>query len=255
MANPFIVGIAAGAGLVTILAAALRKFQATDDENSDTDTDSVNDEFREKYEKTTKDIEEKNKKITDLSEKNSDLKKINNDLEKKNNDLEKIIETKKLNRTADKTLYTPKTMAEAVECAENKFPHLEILESAKASASNSPFRRPYDVFLALSILNEYVEKFSDAIKDQNEEPPNLLEFLKKNGGGRRCSMHISKPTKNKHGSHYKFKYQGEKTLFEPHITIGSGGASKCASIHFIFDEEKMKIVIGHVGRHLPNTRT
>jgi hypothetical protein len=44
-------------------------------------------------------------------------------------------------------------------------------------------------------------------------------------------------------------------LFEPHITIGSGDANSCASIHFLFDQKREKMIVGHVGKHLPNTKT
>ena len=68
-------------------------------------------------------------------------------------------------------------------------------------------------------------------------------------------MHISNTTRTKFRMHYEFDYQGRKQIFEPHITIGSGDANSCASIHFIFDQPLSKMVIAHVGKHLPNTKT
>ncbi len=68
-------------------------------------------------------------------------------------------------------------------------------------------------------------------------------------------MHISNTTKGKSASKYSFIYAGSRRIFEPHITLGSGGANSCASIHFLLDDEKDKIIVGHVGRHLPNTKT
>ncbi len=83
----------------------------------------------------------------------------------------------------------------------------------------------------------------------------ILQALKNRGWGKRSSMHISATTRKQYGASYKFEYNGERLLFEPHITIGSGDANSCASIHFILDPASGKIVIGHVGRHLQNTKT
>lgn len=44
-------------------------------------------------------------------------------------------------------------------------------------------------------------------------------------------------------------------LFEPHVTLGAGGDDTCLSIHFLPDAPMGKLVIGHVGRHLTNTRS
>ena len=75
------------------------------------------------------------------------------------------------------------------------------------------------------------------------------------GWGKRCSMHISNTTRRQYKTDYTFNYGLKPRLFEPHITIGSGDPNSCASIHFVLDETNGKIVIAHVGRHLPNTKT
>ena len=53
------------------------------------------------------------------------------------------------------------------------------------------------------------------------------------------------------GDHYKFDYNGQSLLFDEHLTLGSGYADECMSIHFIWDNELAKIIIGYFGRHLP----
>jgi hypothetical protein len=58
-----------------------------------------------------------------------------------------------------------------------------------------------------------------------------------------------------HGKHYRFLYNGKLTLFDEHITLGSGYPPECMSIHFIWDESLSKIVIGYFGKHLPLTDT
>jgi len=55
--------------------------------------------------------------------------------------------------------------------------------------------------------------------------------------------------------HYTFSYRGEKRIFEQHITEGSGNPNSCFSIHMLFDKDVKKVIIAHVGKHLPNTST
>jgi hypothetical protein len=122
-----------------------------------------------------------------------------------------------------------------------------------SAAKASPFQRPYDIFKALTDLDEIV----DAWRRNREEKGSggdLLQHLRDHGWGKRGSMHISDTTRGNFRSHYEFEYQGKKQLFEPHITVGSGDPNSCASIHFIFDRDRLKMIVGHVGKHLPNTK-
>ncbi|PYC46319.1 hypothetical protein DI396_16100 [Litorivita pollutaquae] len=146
------------------------------------------------------------------------------------------------------------SVAEAVEAAAIRCKKLEILDTAMSAAAESPFQRPYDIFRALIDLDEIVDAWSKN-RDDNGSGGDLLQHLRDRGWGKRSSMHISDTTRGKYRSHYEFVYQGKKQLFEPHITIGAGDANACSSIHFIFDQERLKMVVGYVGRHLPNTKT
>lgn len=140
------------------------------------------------------------------------------------------------------------TVVEAVEAAATDFSKLRFLDSATKGASKSPFARPSEIYDALSDLDASAEVLFTTGGE-------MRTLLSERGWGKRCSMHISSTTKNKYGSDYTFQYGGKSELFEPHITIGSGDASSCASIHFIIDSDKKCIVVGHVGKHLPNTNT
>jgi hypothetical protein len=145
------------------------------------------------------------------------------------------------------------SVAEAVEAAALRCKNLEFLNVAKSAAAASPFQRPFDVFKALTDLDEIVDTWSK-IRDEKGGGGDIIHYLR-DRGWKRSSMQISDTTRGKFSSAYEFKYKGVKRLFEPHITIGAGDPNSCASIHFIFDQESLKIVIGHVGRHLPNTKT
>ncbi|MEM7508184.1 MAG: hypothetical protein AAF415_15735 [Pseudomonadota bacterium] len=146
------------------------------------------------------------------------------------------------------------SVAEAVEASAQGCENLEILDTVTAAAAASPFQRPYDIYKALSDLDEIVDAWSKN-RDEKGSGGDLLQHLRDRGWGKRSSMHISDTTRGKYRSHYEFEYQGKKQLFEPHITIGAGDPNSCASIHFIFDQKRLKMVVGHVGKHLPNTKT
>lgn len=146
------------------------------------------------------------------------------------------------------------SVGEAVMAATKRCKNIEILDTATSAAEASPFQRPYDIFRALTDLDEIVDVWSKN-RDENGSGGDLLQHLSERGWRKRSSMHISDTTRGKFRSHYEFEYQGIKQLFEPHITIGAGDPNSCASIHFIFDQKRLKMIVGHVGKHLPNTRT
>lgn len=132
--------------------------------------------------------------------------------------------------------------------------NLIILPSALKASEQSPFLRPQEIKEALEDLNEVAIDWAQR-RQSKGSGGDLLRHLSSRGWGKRCSMHISDQARARYGSEYSFEYQGRKQLFEPHITLGSGAPNSCASIHFILDEEKEKIVVAHVGRHLSNTKT
>lgn len=146
------------------------------------------------------------------------------------------------------------SVLEAVQTAVKRHPNIEILPSAIESAKTSPFNRPFDIYEALADLNDIVDAWKKQRSDKGAGG-DLLQHLRDRGWGKRSSMHVSDTTRNKYIEYYKFEYQGTKKPFEPHITIGSGDPNSCASVHFIFDQKREKIVIGHIGKHLPNTKT
>lgn len=154
----------------------------------------------------------------------------------------------------DQPLRTPNTNQDAVAFAEQDFEHLVVLPSALESAVESPFRRPQEIYDALRDLNAVASDWQEqrATKGSGGD---LRQHLINRGWGKRCSMQISDTTRTKYKSSYTFGYQDQRQLFEPHITIGSGDPNMCASIHFILDQKLGKMIVAHVGRHLPNTKT
>ena len=55
----------------------------------------------------------------------------------------------------------------------------------------------------------------------------------------------------KFGKQRTFMVNGKRTQMQPHIKIGKGSADKCLRIHFTFDKESGRFLIGHCGKHLP----
>jgi hypothetical protein len=145
----------------------------------------------------------------------------------------------------DEELPPPESVEAACVRAQEGCKNLIFLESALSGAKECPFRRPAEVLGALEDLDQIAAT----------EGGDILRQLRDRGWGKRSSMHISDTTRARYGNYYQFHYDGRRQYFEPHITIGSGDPNSCASIHFLVDRERKKIVIGHVGKHLPNTRT
>lgn len=146
------------------------------------------------------------------------------------------------------------TVAEAATAAAKKCKNLLMLESAITAAQDSPFQRPYDVYRALVDLDEIVDAWRRSLEEKGKGG-DLLQLLRERGWGKRSSLRISDTARGKFRADYEFEYRGKRQLFEPHITIGSGDPNSCASIHFLFDQDVLKMVVAHIGRHLPNTKT
>ena len=207
------------------------------------------DEFWEDYQKAIDKLSETEEKLVEIEAENANLKA--NQQVFLSATPEGSDEPSQTEMTEDLSF---SSVAEALAAATPRCENLDILDTATTSAASSPFQRPYDVFRALIDLNEIVDVWSKN-RDQKGSGGDLLLHLRERGWGKRSSMHISDTARGKFRSHYEFEYRGEKQLFEPHITIGAGDPNSCASIHFIFDQERLKMIVGHVGKHLPNTKT
>lgn len=155
-------------------------------------------------------------------------------------------------RPEDSTSAAPEQPAEpevtsiesAIEEAKRRTKHLHFLPDAIQSAKESPFKQPQKALNALLAIDEVAGSW-------------LLSLKGKKGAFKELGFDyaddISKTTRGKWGKEYAYKYEGETTSFEPHITIGAKQADKCLSIHMHWDEKRGRVVIAHVGRHKTNT--
>jgi hypothetical protein len=208
---------------------------------------AAGDDFWEDYERDLARLDEATGKIRELEAENANLRANQNLL------FAGTLTADEPDEGVKDELVSISSVTEAVERAAKRTRKVEFLASAHSAAGESPFQRPFDIFKALMDLDEIVDAWRSQ-RDSTGSGGDLLQHLRDRGWGRRSSMHISDTTKGKYRGYYEFDYKGLKQLFEPHITIGSGDPNSCASIHFIFDHNREKMVVAHVGKHLPNTK-
>lgn len=147
------------------------------------------------------------------------------------------------------------SVAQAIAAARRDFcgpgKPLLLLERVEKTAAESPYKQPDKVYQVLKALSDIGEKWKTnkgAVgRDGWQGALEHEGFIYKPS--------ISQTTRSKWGDEYTFKYNGEKLLFEEHVTLGAGDPNTCASVHWILDKKNWIVVVGHCGRHLRNTRT
>jgi hypothetical protein len=147
----------------------------------------------------------------------------------------------------------PRSVLEAVQRASERVEHLVLLPDAFDSAEDSPFRRPQLVYDALLKLDELSRMYA--------EPGGIGESI--GTVARRLGLDWIPDTTDwggTRGRHYEVSWNGAKYRLGPHIRLGTGaGAGSTARIYgFFFDGDDRHgrcFVVGHVGRHLPDSTT
>jgi hypothetical protein len=139
----------------------------------------------------------------------------------------------------------PRTVSEALERAKMSSEHLVFLPSADRSAAASPFIRPGDVLAVLATLDELAGRFAA------DDLPEGLETACATSGLNFASG-ISSTTRQQYGGSYEVTYNGSTVMLGPHARLGHGSGRTCARIYWHVDSQDRRIVIGHVGRHLPD---
>ena len=146
------------------------------------------------------------------------------------------------------------SVEDAVIIAREEFAdNLEILDSAVESSEDCPFKNPSQVYKVLQVVNEVADIWKKSLETKTSMGGGLVEAFKLKGID--FKKEISQTCRTKFEKHYTFGYRGEKRIFEQHITEGSGNPNSCFSIHMLFDKDVKKVIIAHVGIHLPNTST
>ena len=140
------------------------------------------------------------------------------------------------------------SVLESFEAARAEFagPHLVFTERALESAERSAFRRPGEVFAFLRALSETAQLLANGV---HEDP---FHLLKQRGFPSKPSNGL---TMSRHRRFYFMPFEGREVSLSMHVTLGSRNQNTCMSIHWWHDSEGRRFVIGHCGKHLPNTRT
>jgi hypothetical protein len=147
----------------------------------------------------------------------------------------------------------PTTVLEAVEQAAARCPHLVFAPRAYESARDSPFSRPQLILENLLRLDELAARYLEG--DLGERLSDLAFRLRLNWRGG-----ISERTRTRYGKDYEFALDGRTHELGPHVRIGSGqGAGAIARIYLCLHpgdgQRERAVIVGHVGRHLPDSTT
>jgi hypothetical protein len=141
------------------------------------------------------------------------------------------------------------SVADAFERARQRFADLLVFtDRAEDSAERSPFRRANEVFEFFETLHGIARDLAAGSLDGQP----LDDVFEQRGFAKKP---CSKKTMKRHHRFYHMIYRGREVDLSQHITLGSRNQNTCLSIHWWHDEERGQFVIGHCGKHLPNTMT
>ena len=76
-------------------------------------------------------------------------------------------------------------------------------------------------------------------------------IFRQNNGDFDVANKETRPTMDQFGEHRKFPHNNQKIVMPAHIKIGTGSDDEVARIHFKYDSNTGKYLIGHCGEHLP----
>jgi hypothetical protein len=127
--------------------------------------------------------------------------------------------------------------------------HIEVLPEALLHAESCLYEHDGKLDKALTHLAAFAAKRAG----KNIHIHRLKDLARDSALGNLYRPMVSDTVVRVHGEYYRFEYNGKKTLFDEHITLGGGYPKECMSIHFIWDEVRAKLVIGYFGQHLPTS--
>ena len=151
-------------------------------------------------------------------------------------------------RYRDRLVHGFRKVREGVALATEEFAEtLLFLPDAVQAATDSPYTHAAKLYPLFEALDEAAR-----LRRAGGLGGELYEFFRARGF--EYKPHISMTTTGKFGNEYKFNYKGQKLLFHNHVTLGSGhDVRHCLSIHWLWDEDDSRFVVGWCGRHLTNT--
>ena len=204
-------------------------------------------EVRDRYKK---ELKESKKKVKHYEEEFSSVKKILEDNGIEN--IEQFAQFFEVVHEPDQNQeYQPADVEEVLKRVRSDFQNsITVLESAMKSAEqHAKFRFPYRVWEVFTTLNELHERAVQMNRQRNQRVN--LEALFQGVSGLSFAIRESGATMERHGETRKFRHKGRWREMQPHLKIGSGNDDSTLRIHFIFDKDEERFLIGHCGQHLP----
>jgi len=145
----------------------------------------------------------------------------------------------------------PTTLTQVAKAAAKFFPRLVITEAALEAA------RDYDECKSLCEAWEMLRHLNEAMyRTKFEEGSKEIEKTFQDRTGYEVAMKEGPSTKNdkKLMDLRKLVHDGHEYDISPHLKHGNK-EPKLVRIYFAFDEKRKKIVVGHIGKHIPNATT
>lgn len=143
------------------------------------------------------------------------------------------------------------SVIEAFEAARESFGHdgaICFTERAEESAAASAFKRPDEVYEFFESLYGIAWRLRE--NDHAGQPLETL-FLQRGFRKKPCAP----GTMRRLHRFYHMRFEGEEIELSQHVTLGSRNQNTCLSIHWWHDKGTGRFVVGHCGKHLPNSLT
>lgn len=125
--------------------------------------------------------------------------------------------------------------------------HIVYLDSAEDSVRDfADYDDPRRLYEALTLVNEAASAWQNGTLG-----PGFGAYFSERGYGysQRNPASTARPTR----AHYRRSYNGDTITMEPHLKVDEASKpDQCLRVYWYTDDEGKKLVIGHVGRHLPD---
>jgi hypothetical protein len=154
-------------------------------------------------------------------------------------------------------LAMPTTVVEAVRRLADEYADAVVVHPrALKSAKDSPYRDAERAWKALDLLGRYARARLEAatgvgqpylggsewFRDHRDEAPWLT-----------YKPHESQTSKTMWDVERTVEWEGEQLRIDQHLCVGKGSAADLLRIHFAVHQRTGVVVLGHCGKHLPNT--
>ncbi len=141
----------------------------------------------------------------------------------------------------------PTSIRDALELVASEHPaSLVVLEPALESAAETRYAQLERAGAALKAVGKVAQGWHDGDLGMGFE-----EAFREHGFELRS---VGSVTQGRYPREYGRTYRGRRVLLGPHLALGDGGSTDTIfRIYWYLDEDLRTFVVGHVGRHLPDS--